>query len=148
MCAIGLAVPPGFTITTDTCNAFHDNGANESAARHTKLRSGNFGVLTTGYAPNGSGSALRLLRRGLSCVDVRNGPFRCVGPRLNSVLLARPARSRRGVLPQGRCLSPSAHQDPRVLRRRVGPAVSADSSFLSPQRANCRRDAGTRSSRR
>jgi len=25
MCSIGLSVPPGFTITTDTCNAFHDN---------------------------------------------------------------------------------------------------------------------------
>lgn len=31
MCSIGLSVPPGFTITTDTCNAFHDNGEEQAA---------------------------------------------------------------------------------------------------------------------
>jgi phosphoenolpyruvate synthase/pyruvate phosphate dikinase len=27
MCAIGLSVPPGMTITTETCAAFHTNGS-------------------------------------------------------------------------------------------------------------------------
>jgi phosphoenolpyruvate synthase/pyruvate phosphate dikinase len=27
MCRIGLTVPPGFTITTDSCAAFHSKGA-------------------------------------------------------------------------------------------------------------------------
>lgn len=26
MCKIGLSVPPGFTITTETCRAFHEAG--------------------------------------------------------------------------------------------------------------------------
>ena len=26
MCSIGLSVPPGFTITTEICSAFHENG--------------------------------------------------------------------------------------------------------------------------
>ena len=26
MCSLGLPVPPGFTITTEACNRFYDNG--------------------------------------------------------------------------------------------------------------------------
>lgn len=26
MCSIGLAVPPGFTLTTETCAQFHETG--------------------------------------------------------------------------------------------------------------------------
>ena len=40
MCALGLPVPPGFTITTDVCVAYYDEGKNFPAALAAQVEAG------------------------------------------------------------------------------------------------------------